>query len=126
MKIYVSGPMTGKPDLNKLAFLAAQQFLEALGHEVMNPHVFGPQFGVSEDTDLRIIAQYDIGVLLECDMIAMLPGWQESKGALAEAAVAHWVGIPGRGLYLENGVARWHWIAELFGVTEATVKEMRA
>ena len=38
----------------------------------------------------------DVEALLECDAIYMLPGWKNSKGAVAEVAVADWLGLEKR------------------------------
>ena len=37
MRIYISGPMTGKPDLNEPLFRSTEKRLRELGHEVFNP-----------------------------------------------------------------------------------------
>lgn len=37
MRIYLSGPMRGIPDLNYPAFDAAAERISSLGHEVINP-----------------------------------------------------------------------------------------
>jgi hypothetical protein len=40
----------------------------------------------------------DIRVLLDCDGIALLPGWERSRGAQLEAHIAHALGM--RPMYL--------------------------
>ena len=38
MRVYISGQMTGKSDLNRKAFKDAEQHLKSLGYTVINPH----------------------------------------------------------------------------------------
>ncbi|UDL89825.1 DUF4406 domain-containing protein [Mesorhizobium sp. PAMC28654] len=103
MRIYIAGPMRGKPDFNFPAFDKASQFLRRLGHTVFNPadrdrKVHGEDFGKGDGnqdvavqkgfnlrealaTDMKFIAE-------EADAIWMLEGWETSLGARAEHALA--------------------------------------
>lgn len=36
----------------------------------------------------------DIESLLQCDMVAVLPGWETSKGATLEVNIAREIGLP--------------------------------
>lgn len=83
MKIYISGPMTGLPDLNFPAFHAEAKRLRDFGYDVVNPAELNPNGG-SWNECLR----KDIAALVECDAIMMLPGWWGSKGALLERHIA--------------------------------------
>ena len=87
-KIYLSGPMTGLPNLNFPAFNAEAARLRGLGFEVINPAELNE--GVE---DWEECLRQDLIALLNCDTVAILPGWQESKGAHLEMHVAHRVGI---------------------------------
>ena len=49
MRVYCSGPMTGKPDLNRPAFDAAEKRLTAQGHFVINPVNISVTFGEEEE-----------------------------------------------------------------------------
>ena len=49
MRIYLSGPMTSMPDLNRTAFDAAEKRLTAQGHFVINPHRISALFGTAEE-----------------------------------------------------------------------------
>ena len=107
MKIYVAGPMRGIPEFNFPAFFAAAEELRAVGHEVFNPAEkdndrHGTDIGKGNATgsveqaeaehgfNLRHALHEDIKfICLEADAIALLPGWEGSKGATAELAVAH-------------------------------------
>lgn len=89
MKIYISGPMTGLPDLNFPAFHEAARQLRALGLEVANPAEINPDPGADWQQCLRA----DIKALCDCDVIALMPGWEDSKGAHLELQVAHRLGL---------------------------------
>ena len=106
MKIYLAGPMRGMPEFNFPAFHTAAAELRAAGHIVFNPaeadeEIYGETFSVGnaagdEDVaalthgfDLRKALGKDLSwICAEADAVALLPGWQSSKGALAERATA--------------------------------------
>ena len=88
-RLYLSGPMSGLPELNFPAFHAEAARLRALGFEVVNPADLNPDPGKGWKDCLRV----DLLELLGCDAIAMLPGWKKSEGAHLEMHVAHRVGI---------------------------------
>jgi hypothetical protein len=90
MRLYVSGPMTGKPDLNKPAFAEAAGALHAAGFDVVNPAAWtgGPDY--SWEDYMRV----DLRLLLDCDGVAVLPGWLRSRGARLEVHVARNLGLP--------------------------------
>lgn len=87
--IYLSGPMTGIPGLNFPAFHAEAARLRALGYLVENPAELNPDSDASWHACMRA----DLKALLDCDALALLPGWQKSAGAHLEMHVAHRVGI---------------------------------
>ena len=87
MKIYISGPMTGIPEFNRPAFDRAAAIVRASGHEPVLPEPYVE--GKSYEEYLRD----DIRMLLDCDGIYMLEGWQESKGAKIEHMIALACGI---------------------------------
>ncbi len=94
MKLYVSGPMTGIPDLNFPAFNAAAKALRAAGFEAVNPAELNPEPGKSWQACMRV----DIRALMDCDGVALLPGWRTSRGASLERVIALAVGMPVRNL----------------------------
>ena len=83
-KTYISGQITGLPiEVAEKRFKAAQDYLEAQGHTVINPMTLGKQ---SKWEDYM---RQDIIVMLqECDKIAMLPGFGISVGANIEFNLA--------------------------------------
>lgn len=90
MRIYIAGPMTGLPKSNYPAFNAAAARLRALGHHVENPAENpAPPCGSWLGYMRLALAQ-----LVTCDHIALLPGWEASKGASVEWRLACDLGLP--------------------------------
>ncbi|MBK5145871.1 DUF4406 domain-containing protein [Budviciaceae bacterium BWR-B9] len=87
MKIYIAGPMSGRPNFNRPAFYDAAKDLTDQGYIVLNPATL-PN-GLTEK------AYMDIGIamLLNADTIYLLNGWKASAGALAELALAEKIGL---------------------------------
>ena len=90
VKIYISGPIAHY-DLHerKHAFLMAKERLESLGYDPVNPF----DNGVPDNAHWREHMRADIAMLLKCDAIFMLPGWELSKGCKLELDVASSCGI---------------------------------
>ncbi|MCQ4271026.1 DUF4406 domain-containing protein [Pseudomonas kuykendallii] len=87
-RIYVSGPMTGLPDLNFPAFYAEAARLEAMGYEVVNPASLNPANATWSEC-----MRTDIAALMTCDALVLLPGWADSNGAMVELQLAHRLGM---------------------------------
>ena len=85
MRVYISGPMTGLPQLNFPAFHAAASELRARRYEVVNPAEINPDGALSWAQCMRA----DIKALCDCEALALLPGWERSKGAHLELHLAH-------------------------------------
>lgn len=109
MKVYLAGPMRGIPQFNFPAFDAAAAKLRIAGHEVFNPAehdraAHGDIASENKTGDEREAAEkhgFSLREALAADMaficlhaeaIAMLPGWNKSKGATAELATAKCLG----------------------------------
>lgn len=90
IRIYVSGPMTGLPDLNVHAFNHAAAQLRALGYEVVNPAEINPDQHLTWAQCMRA----DIKALCDCDAVATLPQWERSNGATLEVHIAERLGMP--------------------------------
>lgn len=88
MRVYLSGPMTGIEDLNRKAFEDAEKKLRLANCCVVNPH----KIESAEDTYESHLAS-DIRELTWCDAIYLIPGWESSRGALVEFAVAQVLGL---------------------------------
>lgn len=91
--------MRGYPRYNFDAFHAAEAALEGTW-KVLNPARVDEGEGFDPDRDVvtedmmpKFIAR-DVQMVQEVDALAVLPGWEKSKGARAEVALAQWRGIP--------------------------------
>lgn len=90
-RIYIAGPMTGLPDHNFPAFDAAARRLEKAGWEVINPaDNFGGRVNLPRASYLRV----DVSLLLQCDALALLPAWEDSRGAQLEYLLARELDLP--------------------------------
>ena len=90
MRVYIAGPMTGLPEYNLPAFAAAANQLAALGHDPVNPG----RRGVIEGHTWRDYMRAALADLITCDGVALLPGWEESRGARLEVHVAAELAMP--------------------------------
>jgi len=91
MIAYLSGPMTGLPDLNYPAFQFAAERLRAEGVQVISPHEITPPGAGPWSWEAHMRA--DLAALLTAEVIVMLPGWETSRGARLEKAVADALGL---------------------------------
>lgn len=92
MKVYISGPITGKPGLNKQAFSDAEYELEiCLGYKTINPHIICRY--IKPGSSWREYMRVCIAELCECDGIYLLPGWIFSRGARIEYIIAKILGL---------------------------------
>lgn len=102
MKLYLSGPMTGKPDHNKPAFDAAAADLRGRGYEVVSPveldHNSGVELGSPDgytvsDDDYAKYLERDFEALADCDGVVFIKGWETSGGAGREGRYAIQLGL---------------------------------
>lgn len=112
MRIYLAGPMRGIPDFNFPAFHKTAAWLREQGHTVFNPaerdeSAYG-KLSAPTGSEQEISAQTGmtpLAVRRDCfladtdwicryaDGIALMPGWESSKGARAELALAEAIGL---------------------------------
>lgn len=101
MRIYLAGPMTGYKDLNHPMFDRIAAALRAEGYEVVSPAEMDREIGIDASAanpyanlkgDPTEIMRMDLRHVLDCDGIAMLPGWIDSSGARLERVVAESTG----------------------------------
>lgn len=90
MILYIAGPMTAYPEWNYPAFGSAAAKLRAAGYTVTNPAESGEDTSLPWEYHLKIALRS----LLDCDGVATLSHWEDSKGARLEVQVAHQLGMP--------------------------------
>jgi hypothetical protein len=105
MKLYLAGPMTGIEHYNFPAFDAAAKQLREAGHTVFNPAENDRENGfdatglkgheaAEKGFNLREALKQDLSWICDhAEGIALLPGWEESKGARTEVALGNALGI---------------------------------
>jgi hypothetical protein len=111
MKIYLAGPMRGIANFNFPEFYANATMLREYGHEVFNPAendmaVYGVDIGENNQSgsleqaefehnfDFRNAMADDMDwICREAEAIFLLKGWEASKGASAEKALAEALGL---------------------------------
>jgi hypothetical protein len=92
-KVYISGPITGLPNLNKDAFYETDRILTQIGYQPINPFDLIPE---SDQTtkSWEYFMKVDIKYLMDAGLVIMLPGWMNSDGALCEFFTAKLLKIP--------------------------------
>jgi nucleoside 2-deoxyribosyltransferase len=110
MKVYLAGPMRTKPNFNREAFERYTDLLRKSGYEVFSPSeyslkLFGDavrdnadgdesKMGGDAETIGRTVFGIDMAwICSQADAIALMPGWEMSKGASAERAVGLALGL---------------------------------
>ena len=89
MRIYLAGPMTGYDQLNFPRFHAEARRLRELGFTVINP----AEINSDASKSWRECMRADIRELVTCDAIALLPGWERSRGAALEHHIMTTLGL---------------------------------
>lgn len=87
-RLYLAGPMSGYPDCNYPAFNEVEEHLKFAGFEVVNPRLDGEGLHYVE------LLRRDLAGLLDCQGVAVLPGWEFSTGARNEVQVAGVLRMP--------------------------------
>lgn len=98
-RLYLIGPVTSKPNDNRQAFEKAATRLEADGYAVDIPHAYtnlGEDWGFCMRRSITAMLTIDHNGSSLFDGVAMLDGWEESKGAKIEKQLAESLGIPCR------------------------------
>lgn len=108
MRFYIAGPITHDPDY-KGKFAAVERVLKRNGFETANP----ANSGAPEEAPYRDYIDRGLHMLMRCDAICMLPGYERSHGAMLELKYAETVDIPR--IYAEQDLTgAWH----VFGLSE--------
>jgi nucleoside 2-deoxyribosyltransferase len=109
MRIYIAGPMTGRPAYNYELFMAVKKMLEDEGHEAVTPfeansrvwmacygRPFDPFNDVCDygDPILKEMLIEDLIDLKDSDAVVVLPFWKKSRGAGIEVQLALSIGMP--------------------------------
>ena len=92
-KVYISGPTSGlEREQYMVLFRRAEQSLRDSGYQrIVNPiRVWVCRWPwLYRIVGYRLTLLYDLWLLMRCDLIYKLPGWQLSHGANIESCVAY-------------------------------------
>ncbi len=120
LRLYIAGPMRGIEDFNSPAFFEAEEHLTRAGFSVENP---------ARNPAGRLVDHFrqDAERISKCDGVVVLPGWEDSKGAMLEVLIAEYLDMP---VYLHQSIVQGepcllvrspdgasHWHKVPFGVT---------
>jgi hypothetical protein len=83
MKLYISGKITGDKNYQE-KFADAEKRLVDAGYEVVNPAKL-----CAADTDWHTAMRVCIKAMMDCDGVARLDDWKESRGAFCEVTLAN-------------------------------------
>ena len=90
MIVYIAGPMTGIPHMNKSAFDDAESMLRCNGYHPINPVRFTEAVGYDFESSeiphvfVEAIKRMELEAISACDAIYLLKGWEHSEGAKNE------------------------------------------
>jgi hypothetical protein len=86
-KVYLCGKITGDDDYRSKFFEAEKKLFEA-GFYPVNPAAVVPH-----DTEWEAAMRLAISLMLQCDGVALLPDWEQSRGAKIEKQLAGDLGL---------------------------------
>ena len=94
--------MTGIADFNRRAFREAAERLEAAGFTVVTPLAVAERWG--DECPHRWYMREALHQIATADVVALLPGWERSRGAVVEWRIAELLGLPAMSVDLLLGV----------------------
>lgn len=115
-RVYLAGPMRGIKYFNFPEFDRLEKIISEI-FTVISPAALDRAAGFDPKTlpentnwneiphgfDFKACMNRDIQAILSCDAIVLMSGWENSKGACAEKALAEWAGL--RVYYVDgNGI----------------------
>lgn len=128
MRVYLSGPMSGKPNDNYDLFNTWAKFLREAGHIVLNP---AENFdGAHNHPDGRpAYMRIDFEHVLNAEGIALLPGWNKSLGSCSEVLLGAQLGLPIYEIEMHTGlelmrridIDRYQFVLRVDGTAEAVL-----
>lgn len=93
--LYVAGPMSGLPEFNYPAFHQAEKDLTAAGYVALNPAHTDKKYNPAGDArSWAWYMRHALRMLTDADGVALLIGWQQSRGATIERNLARDLDMP--------------------------------
>lgn len=94
MLIYVSGKYSGDIAKNIAEARKVAIRLWEKGHAVLCPHLNTQHFEMDCNAEYDDYVNGDLEMVVRCDAMVMIPGWEDSRGAVIEKIYAESLGIP--------------------------------
>ena len=97
--VYIAGPMTGIKDFNFSEFDAASYKWKEKGFRVINPATLTREYAKQKDLKIKDLCVREcamtdlVEIISRASHMFMLKGWECSKGAKTEHALAEWLSI---------------------------------
>ena len=89
MRYYLSGAISNQPNFKKYF----KEFEDELRHwgifDIFNPAATDWPLNVKWETCMK----YDLKILVDCDVLVLLPNWKKSRGVALEIHIAKALGI---------------------------------
>lgn len=129
--IYLAGPISSDPDTAPARFEQAGDFVGS----IFNPALVKSPIGLAISTEVPFIQDVNrylhplymrecYEMLLKCDCIALLPGWERSKGAVYEARLAESLGMVPLFLHAHDGALRLDISSSLYAMADGEWVDM--
>ncbi len=96
--IYLAGPVSGRPQGNRLAFDGAALMLRQMGFPVVSPH----ELGIHPDAAWGEAMPVCLAAMMQARAVVALRGWRFSRGAQLEVQTAKALGWPVVDLALQS------------------------
>lgn len=103
VRVYISGPMSHVENNNRTAFMEAEARLRLAGRDPVNPVHFateeqfvkanGMGAAFRETPEYAELISKCVSEVATCEAMVMLPGWEASRGAVAERERAILLGL---------------------------------
>ena len=90
MRVYISGPISGTTDF-KERFRVAAERLTKLGIDFVNPAELYKSMPGAAHADYIKVCKSMLGT---CDVVMVLPGFNDSEGCMQEYELAKRLGLP--------------------------------
>jgi hypothetical protein len=89
LRYYLSGAITKQPDFKKYF----KEYEDELRHwgitDIFNP----AETDWPKDVKWETCMKYDLKILVDCDVLVLLPNWKKSRGVKLETRIAKALGI---------------------------------
>jgi len=93
LKVYISGPISGATAYRQ-SFKKAVEYLKHLGYDVVDPSIIDPPTKETIFESWDYYMREAIKLMMDCDRIYMLEGWEDSEGARLEQMIAIRLDMP--------------------------------